>query len=189
MKRILFLTLLTLALALLLTGCASSADTMPSQSPGVNGTASPLIPSNIPQATDDGMLGDLGDRVDDLLNGRDGVLMNAEDALKASRSLRDAVQKLTEVDTADAVVTGSTALVGVTYDASYRGGIDDRLRAMVLDRAQAVTPAITAVAVTDDAAAIKEIASLYDLLQGGTAYSTVQADAEKLAESLERYQK
>ena len=52
------------------------------------------------------------------------------------------MQKLTEVDTAVAVAVGNTALVGVTLDGSYRGGVDDRLQAMVLDRAQAVHPGI-----------------------------------------------
>ena len=174
--------------ALALTGCSSSADTQPSVSPGMT-TASPLLPSNIPQATDGGLLGDLGEKLDDTLNGRDDALTTSEDALKASQELRDAVQKLTEVDTAVAVTVGNTALVGVKLVDSYRGGVDDRLQGMVLDRAQAIHPGIDEIAVTADEKAVEEITSLYDMLRSGSPYTTVKANADTLAEGLDLYKK
>lgn len=188
MKRTLFLLLLTLLAALALTGCSSSADTEPSVSPGMT-TASPLLPSNIPQATDGGLLGDLGEKLDDTLNGRDDALTTSEDALKASQELRDAVQKLTEVDTAVAVAVGNTALVGVTLDDSYRGGVDERLQGMVLDRAQSIHGGITEIAVTADEKAVEEITSLYDMLRSGSPYTTVKANADTLAEGMDLYKK
>lgn len=188
MKKTLLIMLLALAAALLLTGCAGSADTaMPSQSPGAQTTQSPILPSNVPQATDSGLLGDAVDRLDNMLNA--GALSTAEDALKASKELRDAVQKLTEVDTAVAVAMGDTALVGVTFDSSYKTGVDDRLRGMILDRAQAVHPGIRSVAVTDAEKDISEISSLYQMLQSGSPYTTVKANADTLAQTIERYQK
>ena len=185
--------MLCAAFALLLTGCASNADTAPSASPGMNsaGPATTMMPS----ATDGGMLGEVGDElkdlgndVGDLLTGRDRPISTAEEALRASQDLRDDVQKLTEVDTAVAVATGSTALVGVTFDASYKGQADDRLMAMVLDRARAVYPGIRAVAVTADQDAVSEIASLYQMLQNGTPYATVRTNADTLAKGMTLYQ-
>ena len=187
MKRILLLIMLTLALGLTLTGCASSADAAPTADP--RASQNPVMPSNIPQATDQGMLGDLGETIGNTLTGRDNPLTTAEDALKASRELRDAVQKLTEVDTAVAVTAGNTALVGVTFDGSYKGGVDDRLRAMILDRAQAVHPGITRVAVTEKTAEIDQISSLFRALQSNGSYTTLKTDVDTMATKLDVYQK
>lgn len=191
MKRILFVVMLVTALGLMLTGCASNADTAPTADPrsttGV--TQNPVLPSNIPQATDDGLLGDLGDAIGDTLTGRETPLSTAEDALKASQELRDAVQKLTEVDTAVAAAAGNTALVGVTFNGSYQGGVDDRLNGMILDRAMAIHPGITRIAVTSSPEEISQISSLYQMLQSGSAYATVKADLDTLAGKLDTYRK
>lgn len=184
MKRMLFVFLLAMAAALMLTGCASNADAGATASPApmTQGTVQPILPSNIPQTTDEGILGDL-------LDGDHPGITTSEDALKVSQELRNALQRLTEVDTAAAVAVGNTALVGVTYDSSYQGGLDDRLRGMMLDRAQAAHSGITRVAATDKAEDISEIASLYQMLQSGSAYATVKADADALIARLELYQK
>ena len=187
------LMMICLAVALLLTGCASNADTAPSVSPnlGTTGPTATLMPS----ATDGGALGELGDDLQNLgndaaglLTGTDRPLSTAEEALNVSKELRDAVQKLTEVDTAVAVATGTTALVGVTFDASYQGTADERLMDMVLDRARGIHPGIKTVAVTADKNLVSEIASLYQMLQSGTAYATVKANADTLAKDLTLYQ-
>ena len=188
--------MLTLAMALMLTGCASNADTAPTADPNGMGngmgttTAQPLIPSNIPQTTDQGMLGELGNTIGETLTGgNNAALSTAEEAVKASQDLRDAVQKLTEVDTAVAAAAGNTALVGVTFNNSYQGGIDDRLNAMVLDRAKTAFPGITRIAVTSNSDEIDQISSLYQMLQSGSSYATVKADLEALAGKMDVYQK
>ena len=144
-----------LILALLLTGCASNADTQPSPSVGMTTPMTSPNVTNMPSAT----------------NNMDGVL--GSDA-----------QQLT---TADAVAIGNMALVGVTYDSSYQGELDDRIRGMVLDRAKAVNPAIQSVAVTDDPTAFSEIASLYQMLQSGSPYTTVKTNADTLADGMSLY--
>ena len=192
LKRILFLVMLVLTMVMLLTGCASNADTAPTADPKnmTGATQSPMQPGAIPQATDGGLLGDLGNTIGDALNGRnDAALSTSDDALKASQELRDAVQKLTEVDTAVAAVAGNTALVGVTFDNSYKGAVDDRLNGMILDRAAAIHPGITQVAVTSSAEEISQISSLYQMLQSGGAYATVKADLDNLAGKLKIFRK
>ena len=188
MKRTIFLSLLCLTLGLMLTGCASSAD--PEPTPGVGmGTPGPSpMASTMPSATEDGGL--LGD-VKDMLDGDDDrqKITTAEEALRVSGQVRDAVQKLTEVDTATAVALGDTALVGVTFDSSYKGDADDRLRGMVLERAQAIHPGIRNVAVATDKGVIDEIAKLYQMLQNGTGYATVKANADTLVLGLELFGK
>lgn len=178
MKRTVFLALLCLTLTLLLTGCASNADTQPSPSVGMTTPMTSPNVTNMPSATNnmDGVLGSDAQQI-----------TTADDALTASKELRDAVEKLTEIDTATAVAIGNMALVGVTYDSSYQGELDDRIRGMVLDRAKAVNPAIQSVAITDDPTAFSEIASLYQMLQSGSPYTTVKTNADTLADGMSLY--
>ena len=100
-----FLALLCLTLTLLLTGCASNADTQPSPSVGMTTPMTSPNVTNMPSATNnmDGVLGSDAQQI-----------TTADDALTASKELRDAVEKLTEIDTATAVAIGNMALVGVT---------------------------------------------------------------------------
>lgn len=173
LKRTLFSALLCLTLCFFLTGCASNADANPSPTAGIS---SPSVTS-MPSPTDNG----------GLLSNNAPEITTAEDALTASKELRDAVEKLTEIDTAVAVAIGNMALVGITYDASYQGELDDRIRGMVLERAKAINPALTSVAVTDDASAFSEISSLYQMLQSGSPYTTIKTNADTLADSMSLY--
>ena len=113
--------------------------------------------------------------------------MGTDDALKASQQIRDAVSKLTEVDTAVCAVAGDSAAIGVTYTSSYQGKMDDRLRGMIYARVKALHPGITTIYVTDDAAKNNEIASLYQMLQGGGAYETVEGSLKSLTADMEAY--
>ena len=149
--------------------------TAPMTSPGMNSNTA------MPDATT------LPDAVGDMLTGAAARITGTTDALAASQKVRDAVSKLSEVDTAVCAVADNKAIVGVTYDSAYRGKMDDRLRRMVFDRAKAINPAIESVYVTDDPAVSNEIASLYQMLQTGSPYSTIKTNLETLAASLEPY--
>ena len=81
MKRTVFLALLCLTLTLLLTGCASNADTQPSPSVGMTTPMTSPNVTNMPSATNnmDGVLGSDAQQI-----------TTADDALTASKELRDA---------------------------------------------------------------------------------------------------
>ena len=123
----------------------------------------------------------------DMLTGTVVKIMGTEDALKASQQIRDAVTKLTEVDTAVCVAAGDKAAVGVSYDVSYQGRMDDRLRGMVYARVKAIHPGLTHVYVTDDPAVSNEIASLYQMLQSGSSYETIESSLNTLTKDMEPY--
>lgn len=177
LKRTLFSALLCLTLCFFLTGCASNADANPSPTAGISSPMTSPSVTSMPSPTDNG----------GLLSSNAPEITTVEDALTASKELRDAVEKLTEIDTAVAVAIGNMALVGITYDASYQGELDDRIRGMVLERAKAINPALTSVAVTDDASAFSEISSLYQMLQSGSPYTTIKTNADTLADSMSLY--
>ena len=87
------------------------------------------------------------------------------DAMRVSELVSDEVEKLSEVDEAEAIVAGNIAIVGVRYDEQYQGGMTERLTEMVKDRVNMVDKTVTAVQVLDDDATMRAIASLRQQLE------------------------
>lgn len=179
MKKVIIFTLCASA-ALLLCGCTTNADPAPGKVSTSPSTA-PMT-SAAPSATT------LPDAAKDMLTNTVNKIMGTDDALKASQEIRDAVSKLTEIDTAVCAAAGDSAAIGVTYTSTYQGKMDDRLRGMIYARVKAIHPGITTIYVTDDAAQNNEIASLYQMLQSGGSYETVEGSLASLTAGMEPYQ-
>lgn len=164
MKKIWILTVLTIAALSLFTACASEADTMISPSPSASTAPAPTMPpavTNDPAGTDaplgsapgtnNGMAGNGG------MAGADGTTGNAsaagvttmEDSRRVSQRVAEEVEKLSELDGAEAIVVDDMAVVGVKYDSQYKTGMDERLKKMVEARVQAVDKNITKVYVVE----------------------------------------
>ena len=187
------LLLLTLA-ALVLAGCSGSADTLPTPTPG----ATDMTPQASPGATTgvDGMMDGLlpGSTVSPDASGAPAVgagagIATVEDAKKDSEEMEDAIEKLSEVDDAYVVAVGNTAVVGVEFDAQYKGGVDDRMKGMVLTRVQTIHKGVTQAAVTDEAAQVGKIEALADTLDEATSLSALSAQAEELSGQVGLYSK
>ena len=192
MKKILLILLLTAGAAMLLTGCASSADTLPSPTPGTgngNGMIQPLIPDMDSGRNGAGMTSGQATNMPATtaqpLN--NGSTMTVETAQQAAQAMKEAVIKLSEVDEAWVVPMGDTALVGVRFDSQYQGGADDRLKKMVLTRVQSVDKAFTKVAVTDNAALVTGIQALAETLKGASSLDDVNTKAEDMLKQLTVY--
>ncbi len=138
-----------------LTGCTSSADTMPetmvkpSASASPQATTAPTV-SIAPAATAE----------PDVPAGVNSVT----DAERISEQIAEEVEKLSEVDDAEAIVAGNIALVAIKYDSQYRGGMTDRLKQMIEERVGMVDKTITTVHVTDSEEMYKRIGELNDML-------------------------
>lgn len=164
-----------------LTGCASSADTMPSPSPSATMTtqASPeaTMAPTVSIAPAQTMSPDM--------EGVPAGVNSVEDAKRISERIGDEVEKLSEVDEAEAVVAGNIALVGIQYDAQYQGGLTDRLKQMVEDRVDMVDKTITTVHVTDNAEQVKKIAQLREKLDnGGITFEQLQTQMLDLGSAI-----
>lgn len=188
-KLWMLMALLTLAAALL-TGCASNADTLATPTPGA-----PMMTPMVSPSTTDGLMNDL---MPDLMPSASpdesaapamgaGGIETLEDAKRASENMEDALEKLSEVDDAYVVATGTTALVGLEFNGQYQGGVDDRLKQMVLSRVQTVDKTITGVAVTADPALVRNIEALAETLDDATSLSAVATQAEELAGQITVY--
>ena len=152
MKKTWVLSVLSILSALAFTACASSADTMPSPSPSVSVTpsASPTV-STSPTVT--------------ITPTAEAGVNTVEDAIRVSDSVAEEVEKLSELDTATAIVASNIAIVGVTYDTQYQGGLTERMIEMVDARVQTVDKTLTTVHVTDDEKVIGELKALLEKLK------------------------
>lgn len=187
-KTWLLLLLLTMAAALL-AGCTSNADTLASPSPGTTN----MMPQTSPNATDGNMvIPGLGtspspDASSAPTSGAGGIA-SLEDAKKASEEMEDALERLTEVDDAFVVATGTTALVGLKFTPQYQGGVDDRMKKMALSRVQTVNKMVTGVAVTDDQALVTKIEALADSLEEATSLQAITTQTEEMQKQITVYQ-
>ena len=186
MKRILILLSLTLSSLALFTACTSNADTMPQTSPTASnapsadpsmeptGTMDPNI-SMSPSATQGvaGVGGMDNPQTTETMN--NGGVNTVEDAKRISGQIADEVEKLSEIDDAEAVVAGNIALVAIEYDDQYQGGMTDRLRDMITERVETIDKAITSVHVSDSQemfATIKELGK--SLTSAGITFDELQ---------------
>lgn len=172
MKKTWILPLVSLMSMALFTGCASNADTMPQTSPTTStapmattaptNTAGPTV-SIAPQSTAGGTMAP--EMTTGLMD--EGGVNTVEDALRVSDRVDDEVEKLSEIDSAEAIVAGNIALVGVSYDSQYQGGMTSRVEEMVTERVEMIDKAITSVHVTDEEDAVTKIANLKEKLKAG----------------------
>lgn len=192
MKKQGFLLVISVMCMALLSSCASNADTMPAPiSTGVPTTGQPTS-TTAPAATaaptqTTGMTDMMGDLTQGLMPDADmGAGVNTvEDALRVSDRVSEEVEKLSELDMAEAVVAGNIALVGVSYDAQYQGGLTQRLEDMVKERVETIDKAITAVHVTDDEEQMKKIAQLREKLKtGGITFEQLQTQVLDIGSSI-----
>ncbi len=179
-------TLLVLSAACigLFTACTSNANEMPNPAPTANaaGTATtgPMVTTS-PNATMDVMPMPTASAEPSTV----GAASTVDDARRLSDRVEDEVEKLSEVDEADAVVVGNIALVGVSYDAQYQGGMTDRLKEMVTDRVEMTDKTITAVHVTDSDTLRKSIAALNDMMDDASvSFEQLQTKALEIAAQL-----
>ncbi|MCI5955558.1 MAG: YhcN/YlaJ family sporulation lipoprotein [Clostridiales bacterium] len=156
MKKTWILLVISILGLALFSACASNADTMPSPSPMASTT-----PSAMPQATQGPMVS-IAPATE--APATPAGVNSIEDAQRVSDNVAEEVEKLSELDTAEAVVAGNIALVGVKYDAQYQGGLTERLTKMVEQRVETIDKTITAVHVTDDEATLDKIAKLREEL-------------------------
>lgn len=192
MKRILILSAISLLSLALFTACTSNADTMPQTSPiaSAQPTAAPTEPTNTmnpnvstaPAETPSTGLMDTAPTTETMDN---GGINTIEDAKRISGQIADEVEKLSEIDDAEAVVAGNIALVAVEYDSQYQGGLTDRLRDMITERVETIDKAVTSVHVTDSQemfATIKELG--HSLETAGVTFDELQTKLLSLGSSI-----
>lgn len=163
MKKQGILVVISILCLAVFTSCASNADTMPT--PMV--TAAPT--TQAPTATVGPTVSIAPTQTADM-NGMNGMGMEGgvntiEDSLRVSEQAGEEVEKLSELDSAEVVIAGNIALVGISYDTQYQGGLTERLQQMITERVEMVDKAVTTVHVTDEEDAVVKISQLREKLK------------------------
>ncbi len=182
MNKTWMLLLLVLLSGVLLTGCASSADTLASPTPGATNMLENLLPGT-GMSTESPMTESATVQPD----GTQGPAASIEDTRKAVQAMEEAVEKLSEVDDAYVITIGDTALVGLEYESHYQGETDDRLKKMVLSRLQTVDKNITKVAVTSEEPMVTSIEALTEAMKSASSLEEVNRRAEEILKQLTVY--
>ena len=193
MKKIL-LTLCTLSVLTLLSGCKSAPDMVTATeqpTSTASPTASPGATTVLPDATNtidsmDPMNGMDG------LNGADGVIPNStiipestgvttmDKAKRVIEQIEEELERLSEVDDAEVVIAGNKAAVGIEFDDQYKAGLDDRLRGIIQERIDSVISGISTVAITADETVTDAIESLGERLDTMSDMASLQSDLDAI---------
>lgn len=182
MKKTLLILMLTVLSAVMLTGCASNADTLASPTPGATNMMDNLLPGT-GTATESPMT----DNATMMPDGTAAPAATIEDTRKNVQAMEEAVEKLSEVDDAYVITVGDTALVGLEFENQYQGGMDERLKKMVLARLQTVDKNIAKVAVTSDEPLVTSIEALTEVLKSASSLEDVNKRAEEVLKQLTVY--
>ena len=192
MKKIGYLLLLTALAAVFLSGCASSADSLATPTPGATGMGQGLFPGmatgtpGTASTSQPGATGMPGTGMTN--NGTEAAPGGTRaDARKTSQQMAEAVERLSEVDEAYVIALGDTALVGLEFGPEYQGRADDRIKKMVLARVQTVDKTVKSVAVTDDVKWMQDIQALAEALGGTAGMETIQAQMDDLVRQITVY--
>lgn len=193
MKKI-QLTLCTLSLLALLSGCKSAPDMVTATeqpTSTASPTASPGATAVLPDATNtiDSMDPTAGM---DGLNGADGVMPNAtiipestgvttmDKAKRVIEQIEEELERLSEVDDAEVVIAGNKAAVGIEFDDQYKAGLDERLRGIIKERINSVISGISTVAITADETVTDAIESLGERLDTMSDMAALQSDLDAI---------
>lgn len=111
-----------------------------------------------------------------------GAPDNAFDWNSNARSVESAIEQLSEIESARATVSGNTALVGVKFDAAYKGEMTERIREMIAGVVKKADPDIKVVAVTADENDVNSIFGIADRVRAGAGevYEDFKDDIETI---------
>lgn len=182
------LVLLSALLVVSLAGCASNTTPTPSPSP-ITTTAAPTqeatvepttMPTEAPTIAPDATLPmtdmpEAGTSAEPTAPAASGT-MSDEDAMTVAKKVSDEVQRLSEIKKATTLVVGDTALIGVEFDAQYKGEMTTRIKDMVANRAKAADKRIQNVSVTADPDLLTRVQDLGKKLDGGSVISDITTE-------------
>ena len=179
MKRTLVAACLAALTGLMLTGCAAGTEPTPSPSPSAAVSPSPSVQ---PEATT-GTMPDTSAGVmpegTGLVPEEEGVT-TAADARRAVEAIEDELERLSEVKDAQVVIAGDTAVVALTFDSQYQGGLDERMREIVRERIDGVVKGIKTVEITEDTDLMTELEKLGDRLDGEADMAEIRRELDTL---------
>lgn len=196
MNKTMTALLVVLMAALALSGCAANAS-------GTTATAAPIV-TNSPMATmapaaspaaDAGITGTndvnnaaglTGSGTMDAAQGATGgstgasasasPSMTPADAGRLAERIAEAVERISEIDDAEVVVSDDRVLVAVEFEDQYAAGLDDRMKDMITEAVQKVDDGLTNISITDDDTLYGQVKGLGERLAKATGFDELADD-------------
>lgn len=176
------LTLLCVAMAALaLGGCAANAS-------GTTATAAPIA-TNSPMATMQSAATIAPETSPATNGGMNGGLTGANDANTAApagmtpaqagrlaEQIAESVERISEIDDAEVVVSNERVLVAVEFEDQYNAGLDDRMKQMITEAVQKVDDSLTEISITDDDTLYGQVKGLGQRLAKATGLDELADD-------------
>lgn len=180
--------------ALALSGCAANAS-------GTTATAAPIVTNSPMAATtmapaaspaaDAGMTG-----TNDVTNAASGVnnvngtgnanaaagasstaaSMTPAEAGRMAEKIAESVERISEIDDAEVVISDNRVLVAVEFEDQYAAGLDDRMKQMIIDAVQKVDDGLTDISITDDDTLYGQVKGLGERLAKATGIDELADD-------------
>ena len=105
-----------------------------------------------------------------------GGALTPFDWANGAANVEKAIGQISEIADSRVVVTNTTALVGVKFDAAYKGELTERIREMVAAEVLRADPAIQTVAVTSVPEDVQKVYELSDAIRSGRTADELSAD-------------
>lgn len=173
-----YMALLCIVMAgMILSGCAagSAGGLMATASPAatdspkpvatMQATAAPTIAPMASPETMDGM--DMKSEVSE---------MSPAEAGRLAERIAEAVERISEVSDAEAVVNENRVLVAVEFEDQYKAGLDERMKQMITEAVREVDENITDVEITNDDTLYGQVKGLGERLAKATGMDELADD-------------
>lgn len=164
---------------MVLSGCAAgnASGTTATAAPIVTGTPMTtataqvsLAPTMSPMASPDAAGGGSS-----AMPGNTNAMTPAE-AGRMAEQIAEAVERISEIDDAEVVISDGRALVAVEFDDQYNAGLDERMKKMIEQAVQKVDKTLTDIQITDDDTLYGQVKGLGERLMKATGIDELADD-------------
>jgi len=102
--------------------------------------------------------------------------MTPAEAGRLAERIAEAVERISEIDDAEVVISDERVLVAVEFDDQYAAGLDERMKKMITDAVQKVDDGLTDISITDDDTLYGQVKSLGQRLAKATGFDELADD-------------
>ena len=93
-----------------------------------------------------------------------------------AEQIAEAVERISEIDDAEVVISDGRALVAVEFDDQYNAGLDERMKKMIEQAVQKVDKNLTDIQITDDDTLYGQVKGLGERLMKATGLDELADD-------------
>lgn len=175
MRKIIAVAAMTAALMLGFTGCMTA-----DEGPTATAVATPRATER-PLSNGAGAVGANPDTSPD--SSANQVLNGIKQAFDWRGNVNEAaaeLNRISEISRSYIVVDGDDAVVGLIFDANYRGGLTERIADMVREKLRTLDPKLDDIEITAEPDQVKRIQTLADKVTAGAAMEQLEDEFETI---------